>query len=220
MATVLPPRQHQATLVYSSNVTGGGNSQSLSGGQQQQFNPTSVAGGGPRFAVATPLTPASGAGGAPRQIRPIPFAKSFSATKLNTTSISIRAPNLPQLTPTMASAAGVTSATNASVAAANLPRSTTVTGVTASSANVIPSTTTRIIQLQQQPGGTTQQIIGPTGRLAANVTMLQPIIVNTTGAGKIGKYLVILIIYSYSVFFGKLPITFKRVRVALNYERI
>ncbi|XP_005182472.2 uncharacterized protein LOC101901631 isoform X4 [Musca domestica] len=179
VATVLPPRQHQATLVYSSNVSG---SQQLTAGQQQQFNPTSVAGGGPRFAVATPLTPGSGSSGATRQIRPIPFAKSFSATKLNTTSISIRAPNLPQLAPSMAASNVVSSA---NVAAANSPRSTTVTGVTASSANVIPSTTTRIIQLQQQPGGTTQQIIGPTGRLAANV-MLQPIIVNTAGAGKIG----------------------------------
>uniref|UniRef100_A0A1I8NMC5 Histone deacetylase complex subunit SAP130 C-terminal domain-containing protein n=1 Tax=Stomoxys calcitrans TaxID=35570 RepID=A0A1I8NMC5_STOCA len=179
VATVLPPRQHQATLVYSSNVSG---AQTLST-QQQQFNSTSVGGGGPRFAVATPLTPASGTAGAPRQIRPMSFTKSFSATKLNTTSISIRAPNLPQLTPTMAS--GVSNATAASVAATNSPRSTTVTGVTASSVNVIPSTTTRIIQLQQQPGGTAQQIIGSTGRLAANV-MLQPIIVNTTGAGKIG----------------------------------
>ncbi|XP_073843690.1 sin3A-associated protein 130 isoform X2 [Musca autumnalis] len=181
VATVLPPRQHQATLVYSSNVSG---SQQLTTGQQQQFNPTSVAGGGPRFAVATPLTPGSGTTGATRQIRPIPFAKSFSATKLNTTSISIRAPNLPQLAPSMASS-GVSNVSSASVAAANSPRSTTVTGVTASSANVIPSTTTRIIQLQQQPGGTTQQIIGSTGRLAANV-MLQPIIVNAAGAGKIG----------------------------------
>ncbi|XP_075159555.1 sin3A-associated protein 130 isoform X2 [Haematobia irritans] len=176
VATVLPPRQHQATLVYSSNVSG---AQTLST-QQQQFNSSSVTGGGPRFAVATPLTPVSGTAGAPRQIRPIPFAKSFSATKLNTTSISIRAPNLPQLTPTMAS-----SVSNATPGAANSPRSTTVTGVTASSVNVIPSTTTRIIQLQQQPGGTTQQIIGSTGRLATNV-MLQPIIVNTSGAGKIG----------------------------------
>ncbi|KAM7356494.1 sin3A-associated protein 130 isoform 2-T2 [Cochliomyia hominivorax] len=180
VAAVIPPRQHQATLVYSSNVA---TSQSLSQQQQQQFNQTSVAATGPRFAVATPLTGGTaGTTGAPRQIRPIPFAKSFSAAKLNTTSISIRSPNI---TPTIAS--GVSNAANVGNNASNSPRSTTVTGVT-STANILPSTnlsTARIIQLQQQPGGTAQQIIGPTGRLAANV-MLQPIIVNTSGTNKIG----------------------------------
>ncbi|XP_065362308.1 histone deacetylase complex subunit SAP130 isoform X2 [Calliphora vicina] len=178
VATVLPPR-HQATLVYSSNVA---TSQPLGQQQQQQFNQTSVATTGPRFAVATPLTGGTaGTAGAPRQIRPIPFAKSFSAAKLNTTSISIRAPNL-----TSTLATGVSNA-NVGNNASNSPRSTTVTGVT-STANVLPSTNlsaARIIQLQQQPGGTAQQIIGTTGRLAANV-MLQPIIVNTSGTNKIG----------------------------------
>ncbi|XP_037811151.1 mucin-19 isoform X3 [Lucilia sericata] len=177
VATVLPPR-HQ--LVYSSNVA---TSQPLNQQQQQQFNQTSVANTGPRFAVATPLTAGTvGSTGAPRQIRPIPFAKSFSAAKLNTTSISIRAPNL---TPTIAT--GVSNANVGGNNASNSPRSTTVTGVT-STANVLPSTNlsaARIIQLQQQPGGTAQQIIGTTGRLAANV-MLQPIIVNTSGTNKIG----------------------------------
>ncbi|KNC34962.1 hypothetical protein FF38_12273 [Lucilia cuprina] len=178
VATVLPPR-HQ--LVYSSNVA---TSQPLNQQQQQQFNQTSVANTGPRFAVATPLTAGTvGSTGAPRQIRPIPFAKSFSAAKLNTTSISIRAPNL---TPTIAT--GVSNANVGGNNASNSPRSTTVTGVT-STANVLPSSNlsaTRIIQLQQQPGGTAQQIIGTTGRLAANV-MLQPIIVNTSGTNKIGN---------------------------------
>uniref|UniRef100_A0A1A9X115 Histone deacetylase complex subunit SAP130 C-terminal domain-containing protein n=1 Tax=Glossina brevipalpis TaxID=37001 RepID=A0A1A9X115_9MUSC len=179
VATILPPRPHQATLVYSPNVA---TSQPLA---QTQFNPTSVATTGPRFAVATPLTATAGAGTAPRQIRPIPLGKSFSAAKLNTTNISIRTPNLPQLTPTITSSVSNVSTVSSSVAS-NPPRNTTVSGVSGSTSNVMSSTNlpaTRIIQLQQQPGGTAQ--LCSTGRLAANV-VLQPIIVNTSGGGKFG----------------------------------
>lgn len=181
VATILPPRPHQATLVYSPNVA---TSQPLA---QTQFNTTSVATTGPRFAVATPLTATAGAGAAPRQIRPIPLGKSFSAAKLNTTNISIRTPNLPQLTPTITSSVSNVSTVSSSVAS-NPTRNTTATGVGGPTSNVMSSTNlpaTRIIQLQQQPGGTAQ--LCSTGRLAANV-VLQPIIVNTSGGGKFGKW--------------------------------
>uniref|UniRef100_A0A1B0BPB3 Histone deacetylase complex subunit SAP130 C-terminal domain-containing protein n=1 Tax=Glossina palpalis gambiensis TaxID=67801 RepID=A0A1B0BPB3_9MUSC len=179
VATILPPRPHQATLVYSPNVA---TSQPLA---QTQFNTTSVATTGPRFAVATPLTATAGAGASPRQIRPIPLGKSFSTAKLNTTNISIRTPNLPQLTPTITSSVSNVSTVSSSVAS-NPTRNTTATGVGGSTSNVMSSTNlpaTRIIQLQQQPGGAAQ--LCSTGRLAANV-VLQPIIVNTSGGGKFG----------------------------------
>ncbi|XP_050333117.1 mucin-19 isoform X2 [Bactrocera neohumeralis] len=190
LATVLPPRQHQATLVYSSNVAA--TSQPLTQ-QTQQFNPTLVA--GQRLAVATQLSGAgtSVAGTTSRQIRPIPIPKSFSAAKLNTTSISIRAPNITSTIQPVGSGGVVGSAINSVVGSGNTtannsPRNTTMSGVnTGVGNNVIPSSnlpTTRIIQLQQQPGSTTQPIIGSTGRISGNV-MFQPIIVNTSGTGKL-----------------------------------
>ncbi|XP_018799922.1 PREDICTED: putative GPI-anchored protein pfl2 isoform X1 [Bactrocera latifrons] len=190
LATVLPQRQHQATLVYSSNVAA--TSQPLTQ-QTQQFNPTLVA--GQRLAVAAQLSGAgtSVAGTTSRQIRPIPIPKSFSAAKLNTTSISIRAPNITSTIQPVSSGGVVGSAINSVVgsgntAANNSPRNTTMSGVTTGVGNnVIPTSnlpTTRIIQLQQQPGSTTQPIIGSTGRISGNV-MFQPIIVNTSGTGKL-----------------------------------
>ncbi|XP_011195438.1 mucin-19 isoform X2 [Zeugodacus cucurbitae] len=189
LATVLPPRQHQATLVYSSNVAA--TSQPLTQ-QTQQFNPTLAA--GQRLAVATQLTGAgtSVAGTTSRQIRPIPIPKSFSAAKLNTTSISIRAPNI---TSTIQPVGGgvVGSGVNTVVGQGNTnsnnsPRNTTMSGITTGVGNnVMPTSnlpTTRIIQLQQQPGSSTQPLIGSTGRISGNV-MFQPIIVNTSGTGKL-----------------------------------
>ncbi|XP_037934161.1 mucin-3A isoform X2 [Teleopsis dalmanni] len=169
LATVLPSRQHQATLVYSS-------SQPLS---QPQAYSQSVA-TGQRFAVASSL---ANAATGQRQVRPIPLGKSFSTTKLNTTSISIRPPSLPQLAPSIGTAVSNTNVSTAAMAS-NSPRSTTVAGVLASTATVIPTTnlsSTRIIQLQQQSA---QQLLGPAGRLTGNV-MLQPIIVNASN-NKIG----------------------------------
>lgn len=196
LATVLPPRQHQATLVYSSNVAA--TSQPLAQ-QTQQFNPTLTT--GQRLAVATQLSGAGTpvAGTTSRQIRPIPIPKSFSTAKLNTTSISIRAPNITSTIQPVGSSGGVVgSGVNSVVGSGNAtsnnsPRSTTMSGITTGIGNnVIPTSnlpTTRIIQLQQQPGSSTQPIIGSTGRISGNV-MFQPIIVNTSGAGKLGKCVV------------------------------
>ncbi|XP_017468169.1 PREDICTED: mucin-22 isoform X2 [Rhagoletis zephyria] len=182
LATVLPPRQHQATLVYSSNVAA--TSQPLTQ-QPQQFNPSVAP--GQRLAVATQLsaTATSTTGTASRQIRPIPLPKSFSAAKLNTTSISIRSPNMTSTLQQVGS--GVTGGGGGSVVASsnmtttNSSRNTTMGGVTTGVGNnVIPTAnlpTTRIIQLQQPAGGA-QPIIGSTGRISGNV-MFQPIIVNT-----------------------------------------
>lgn len=161
LATVLP-RQQTATLVYTN----------VSNSQAQQYNPGGV-NATQRFAVA-PITNQ-------RQIRPIPMNKSFSTAKIgmNTTSISIRAPNLPLVNTTVPG--GTVTATNIG---ANVTSGIGTLQSRGSSGNTsIP--TTRIIQLQQQPGGTAQQIIGSTGRIANNL-MLQPIIVNTAGGGKIG----------------------------------
>ncbi|XP_055854907.1 mucin-19 [Episyrphus balteatus] len=162
LATVLP-RQQTATLVYTN----------VSNSQAQQYNPGVNA--TQRFAVA-PITNQ-------RQIRPIPMNKSFSTAKLgvgmNTTSISIRAPNLPLVNTTVPGGS-----VSASGIGANVTSGIGTLQSRGSSGNTsIP--TTRIIQLQQQPGGTAQQIIGSTGRIANNL-MLQPIIVNTAGGGKIG----------------------------------
>ncbi|XP_054732378.1 histone deacetylase complex subunit SAP130-A isoform X1 [Anastrepha obliqua] len=176
LATVLPPRQHQATLVYSSNVAA--TSQPLAQ-QPQQFNPTVAA--GQRLAVATQLSAAAApvTGTASRQIRPIPLPKSFSAAKLNTTSISIRAPNITSTLQPVGGGGG-TIVASSNTASTNSARNTTMSGVaTGVGGNVIPTAnlpTTRIIQLQQ-PGGATQPIIGATGRISGNV-MYQPIIVN------------------------------------------
>jgi len=57
-------------------------------------------------------------------------------------------------------------------------------GGTALTATNLP--TTRIIQLQQPATGTAQQIIGSGARLAGNV-MLQPFLMSTTAAAKMGK---------------------------------
>ncbi|XP_053954224.1 mucin-19 isoform X2 [Anastrepha ludens] len=176
LATVLPPRQHQATLVYSSNVAA--TSQPLAQ-QAQQFNPTVAS--GQRLAVATQLSAAATpvTGTASRQIRPIPLPKSFSAAKLNTTSISIRAPNITSTLQPVGGGGG-TIVASSNTASTNSVRNTTMSGVaTGVGGNVIPTAnlpTTRIIQLQQ-PGGATQPIIGATGRISGNV-MYQPIIVN------------------------------------------
>ncbi|XP_017071423.1 pneumococcal serine-rich repeat protein isoform X2 [Drosophila eugracilis] len=173
VATVLPQRQHQATLVYSSNVSTSNASQNPG----QQFNP--------RFAVATPTggvttTTPGGTTVTPRQMRPIPLGKSFPAGKLNTTSISIRAPSIPQLnTSVTASPTAVSVSGGATVAPGRGPGA----GGTALTATNLP--TTRIIQLQQPATGTTQQIIGSGARLAGNV-MLQPFLMSTTAAAKMG----------------------------------
>lgn len=184
VATVLPPRQHQATLVYSSNVSAAG-SPNTNPNSGQQFNP--------RFAVATPLGGTANTSGAgttpggttvtPRQVRPIPLGKSFSGAKLNTTSISIRAPSIPQLSSSGAPPTPV------SVSSGVAGRGPGIGGV-GTTANVAPVTlsaanlpTTRIIQLQQPATGGAQQIIGSAGRLAGNV-MLQPFLI---GSAKMGK---------------------------------
>lgn len=192
VATVLPPRQHQATLVYSSNVsaTGSPNTNPNAG---PQFNP--------RFAVATPLGGATNtAGGAsttpggttvtPRQVRPIPLGKSFPGAKLNTTSISIRAPSIPQLSssgalPTPVSVSGGVTVAGRGPGMGGVGTAANVAPVALSAANL---PTTRIIQLQQPATGGAQQIIGSTGRLAGNV-MLQPFLIGTGAAAKIGKTL-------------------------------
>ncbi|KAH8296399.1 hypothetical protein KR054_005613 [Drosophila jambulina] len=168
VATVLPQRQHQATLVYSSNVS----TPNSNPNPGQQFNP--------RFAVATPTTTPGGTTVTPRQVRPIPLGKSFPAAKLNTTSISIRAPSIPQL-----NASVTPSQTPVSVSGgATVPpgRGPGVGGTALTATNLH---TTRIIQLQQPATGTTQQIIGSTARLAGNV-MLQPFVMSTTAAAKMG----------------------------------
>ncbi|XP_026832441.1 uncharacterized protein LOC6545462 isoform X4 [Drosophila erecta] len=173
VATVLPQRQHQATLVYSSNVSAPNASQNPG----QQFNP--------RFAVATPAggvttTTPGGTTVTPRQVRPIPLGKSFPTAKLNTTSISIRAPSIPQLnTSVTASPTAVSVSGGATVAPGRGPGA----GGTALTATNL--STTRIIQLQQPATGTTQQIIGSGARLAGNV-MLQPFLMSTTAAAKMG----------------------------------
>ncbi|XP_052845194.1 pneumococcal serine-rich repeat protein isoform X2 [Drosophila gunungcola] len=173
VATVLPQRQHQATLVYSSNVS----APNVSQNPGQQFNP--------RFAVATPTggvttTTPGGTTVTPRHVRPIPLGKSFPGGKLNTTSISIRAPSIPQLnTSVTASPTPVSVSGGATVAPGRGPGA----GGTALTATNLP--TTRIIQLQQPATGTTQQIIGSAARLAGNV-MLQPFLMSTTAAAKMG----------------------------------
>ncbi|BFF97870.1 mucin-19 [Drosophila madeirensis] len=176
VATVLPPRQHQATLVYSSNVSAGGPNANTQ--QGQQFNP--------RFAVTTPTaggvvttTTPGGTTVTPRQVRPIPLGKSFPATKLNTTSISIRAPSIPQLNASVsASQTPVSVSGGATVGPGRGPG----LGGTALTATNLP---TRIIQLQQQGPGAAQQIIGAGARLAGNV-MLQPFLMSTSAAAKMG----------------------------------
>ncbi|XP_017128477.1 pneumococcal serine-rich repeat protein isoform X6 [Drosophila elegans] len=173
MATVLPQRQHQATLVYSSNVS----APNVSQNPGQQFNP--------RFAVATPAggvttTTPGGTTVTPRHVRPIPLGKSFPGGKLNTTSISIRAPSIPQLnTSVTASPTPVSVSGGATVAPGRGPGA----GGTALTTTSLP--TTRIIQLQPPATGTTQQIIGSATRLGGNV-MLQPFLMSTTAAAKIG----------------------------------
>ncbi|SPP77288.1 mucin-19 isoform X3 [Drosophila guanche] len=176
VATVLPPRQHQATLVYSSNVSAGGPNANAQ--QGQQFNP--------RFAVTTPTaggvvttTTPGGTTVTPRQVRPIPLGKSFPATKLNTTSISIRAPSIPQLN---ASVSGSQTPVSVSGGATVGPGRGPGLGGTALTATNLP---TRIIQLQQQGPGAAQQIIGAGARLAGNV-MLQPFLMSTSAAAKMG----------------------------------
>ncbi|XP_001354004.3 mucin-19 isoform X3 [Drosophila pseudoobscura] len=175
VATVLPPRQHQATLVYSSNMSAGGPNVNPQPGQQ--FNP--------RFAVTTPTaggvvttTTPGGTTVTPRQVRPIPLGKSFPATKLNTTSISIRAPSMPQLNASVtASQTPVSVSGGATVGPGRGPG----LGGTALTTNM----PTRIIQLQQPGPGATQQIIGAGARLAGNV-MLQPFLMSTSAAAKMG----------------------------------
>ncbi|KAH8288038.1 hypothetical protein KR018_004883, partial [Drosophila ironensis] len=170
VATVLPQRQHQATLVYSSNVS----TPNANPNPGQQFNP--------RFAVATPTggvttTTPGGTTVTPRQVRSIPLGKGFAGAKMNTTSISIRAPSIPQLnanvtpSPTPVSVSG-----GATVAPGRGPGGA---GAALTATNL---PTTRIIQLQQPATGATQQIIGSTtARLAGNV-MLQPFLMSTTAA--------------------------------------
>ncbi|EDV97798.1 anon-1 [Drosophila grimshawi] len=183
VATVLPPRQHQATLVYSSNMSAGGGP-NTNPNAAQQFNP--------RFAVATPLGGTSGTVGSgtttplgttvtPRQVRPIPLSKSFPATKLNTTSISIRAPSIPQLSSNVVPPTPVSVSGGVTVAGRG-PTGGGVAPVALTAANL---PTTRIIQLQQQTTGGAQQIIGSTARLGGNV-MLQPFLMSTSAAAKIG----------------------------------
>ncbi|XP_016967147.1 pneumococcal serine-rich repeat protein isoform X3 [Drosophila biarmipes] len=173
VATVLPQRQHQATLVYSSNVS----TPNVSQNPGQQFNP--------RFAVATPTggvttTTPGGTTVTPRHVRSTPLGKIFPGAKLNTTSISIRAPSIPQLnTSVTASPTAVSVSGGATVAPGRGPGA----GGTALTATNLP--TTRIIQLQQPATGTAQQIIGSGARLAGNV-MLQPFLMSTTAAAKMG----------------------------------
>lgn len=162
----MPPRQPTATLVYSN----------VSSAQPQQYSATSTP--TQRFTVAASL------GGNQRQVRPIQLnTRTFSTTKLgvggmNTTSISIRAPNIPVLTPTINTAGGATGTLQARTVG-------TTSNVNLSTSSL---STTRIIQLQQQqPGNSTQQIIGSTGRITSNL-MLQPIIMNTAGGNKIGEF--------------------------------
>ncbi|KAH8372202.1 hypothetical protein KR093_010560 [Drosophila rubida] len=185
VATVLPPRPHQATLVYSSNVSAAG-SPTTNPNAGPQFNP--------RFAVATPLgtatNTATGAattpGGTtvtPRQVRPI-LGKSFPAAKLNTTSISIRAPSIPQLSssvapPTPVSVSGGVTVAGRGPGGAGTAASVAPVALTAN----LP--TTRIIQLQQPATGGAQQIIGSAARLTGNV-MLQPFLMSTSAAAKMG----------------------------------
>ncbi|XP_062130123.1 pneumococcal serine-rich repeat protein isoform X1 [Drosophila sulfurigaster albostrigata] len=184
VATVLPPRPHQATLVYSSNVSAAG-SPTTNPNTGPQFNP--------RFAVATPLGATNAAGGTattpggttvtPRQVRPI-LGKSFPTAKLNTTSISIRAPSIPQLSssvapPTPVSVSGGVTVAGRGPGGAGTAASVAPVALTAN----LP--TTRIIQLQQPATGGGQQIIGSTARLAGNV-MLQPFLMSTTQAAKMG----------------------------------
>nr|AAO01102.1 BcDNA:LD21213-PA [Drosophila virilis] len=185
VATVLPPRQHQATLVYSSNVSAAGSPNTMS---NQQFNP--------RFAVATPIGSATSVAGGtattpggttvtPRQVRPIPLGKSFPATKLNTTSISIRAPSIPQLNSNVAPPTPVSVSGGVTVAGrgpGGTGAGTNVAPVALTAANL---PTTRIIQLQQPATGGAHQIIGSTTRLAPNV-MLQPFLMSTSAAAKMG----------------------------------
>ncbi|KAH8405425.1 hypothetical protein KR222_011562, partial [Zaprionus bogoriensis] len=189
VATVLPPRQHQATLVYSSNVAAAG-SPNTNPNTGPQFNP--------RFAVATPLGGATNAAGGagttpggttvtPRQVRPIPLGKSFPGAKLNTTSISIRAPSIPQLSssgapPTPVSVSGGVTVAGRGPGVGGTGATANVAPVGLSAANL---PTTRIIQLQQPATGGAQQIIGSATRLAGNV-MLQPFLMSTSAAAKMG----------------------------------
>ncbi|KAH8334849.1 hypothetical protein KR074_003317 [Drosophila pseudoananassae] len=172
VATVLPQRQHQATLVYSSNVS----TPNANPNPGQQFNS--------RFAVATPAggvttTTPGGTTVTSRQVRPISLGKGFTGAKLNTTSISIRAPH-PQLnasvtpSPTPVSVSG-----GATVAPGRGPGGA---GAALTATNL---PTTRIIQLQQPATAATQQIIGSAARLAGNV-MLQPFLMSTSAAAKMG----------------------------------
>lgn len=186
VATVLPPRQHQATLVYSSNVSAAGSPNTM---PNQQFNP--------RFAVATPIGSATSVAGGtattpggttvtPRQVRPIPLGKSFPATKLNTTSISIRAPSIPQLNSNVAPPTPVSVSGGVTVAGRGPGGTGTGTNVAPVALTAANLPTTRIIQLQQPATGGAHQIIGSTTRLAPNV-MLQPFLMSTSAAAKMGK---------------------------------
>ncbi|EDV41137.2 uncharacterized protein Dana_GF23573, isoform B [Drosophila ananassae] len=172
VATVLPQRQQQATLVYSSNVS----TPNANPNPGQQFNS--------RFAVATPTggvttTTPGGTTVTSRQVRPISLGKGFTGAKLNTTSISIRAPH-PQLNASVTpSQTPVSVSGGATVAPGRGPGGA---GAALTATNL---PTTRIIQLQQPATAATQQIIGSAARLAGNV-MLQPFLMSTSAAAKMG----------------------------------
>lgn len=117
----------------------------------------------------------------PRQVRPIPLGKSFPTAKLNTTSISIRAPSIPQLNASVTPSQTPVSVSGGATVAPGRGPGVGGTALTATNLH-----TTRIIQLQQPATGTTQQIIGSAARLAGNV-MLQPFVMSTTAAAKMGK---------------------------------
>jgi len=131
--------------------------------------------------ILIPVTTPGGTTVTPRHVRSTPLGKIFPGAKLNTTSISIRAPSIPQLnTSVTASPTAVSVSGGATVAPGRGPGA----GGTALTATNLP--TTRIIQLQQPATGTAQQIIGSGARLAGNV-MLQPFLMSTTAAAKMGK---------------------------------
>lgn len=150
LATVLPPRQQTATLVYS-NVSN----------PQQQFQSNQ------RLAVATPLI-----GTAQRPVRPIQISNTRLPTtgigvRVSTANISIRGPSIPVLAQSgvLTSLPNTIHGRTTTVSAANLAAS----GLPASA---------RIIQVQQQPQGTGQVI--STGRISGNLMTLHPVIMNAT----------------------------------------
>lgn len=126
IATVLPPRQQTATLVYS-NVN-----------NPQQFGTTAT---GQRLAVTTPIS-------GQRHIRPIQISNARLPTtglgvRVSTGNISIRGPNIPVLAPSSV-LTSLPAGASTTVTASNL---TAVTGLPA--ARIIQ------VQ-QQQSGGTAQ----------------------------------------------------------------